>query len=226
MRAMILAAGRGERMRPLTDLLPKPLLAVGGKPLIVHHIEKLRAAGVTELVINHAWLGHCLEQALGDGSALGVQIRWSPEGDNGLETAGGIRQALPLLGEAPFLVVNGDIWVDADYGQFTALALSDDCDAHLWLVDNPPQHPHGDFALQQGKVVDTPGLTFSGIALYRPALFAPMAPGKAALRPWFQQWIASGRVSGSHLHAAWHDIGTPARLQALDAQLQAGGHAL
>ncbi len=226
MRAMILAAGRGERMRPLTDRLPKPLLAVGGKPLIVHHIDKLRAAGVTELVINHAWLGHCLEQALGDGAALGVHIRWSPEGDTGLETAGGIHHALPLLGDARFLVVNGDIWLDTDYRPFTMQTLAPGCDAHLWLVDNPPQHPHGDFALQDGRVIDTPGLTFSGVALYRPALFAKMTPGKAALRPWFQQWIAAGRVSGTHLQATWQDIGTPARLQALDEQLRAEGHAL
>ena len=139
MKAMILAAGRGERMRPLTDLLPKPLLAVGGKPLIVHHIEKLKSAGVTELVINHAWLGHKLVEVLGDGSSLGVTIHWSAE-ESALETAGGIVQALPLLGADPFLVINGDTWLDLDYHTLVSQPLGDDL-AHLWLVPNPPQTP-------------------------------------------------------------------------------------
>jgi len=219
MRAMILAAGRGERMRPLTDQLPKPLLSVGGQPLIVHHIRKLQAAGVTQLVINHAWLGDKLLAALGDGSALGVSIHWSAEGESGLETAGGIRQALPLLGSEPFLVINGDIWLACDYQAFVSQSL-DGVDGHLWLVDNPPQHPHGDFALEQGRVVDRPGLTFSGVALYRPELFAPMATGKAPLLPFFQRWIAQRRLSGAHLQADWRDIGTPQRLAELDAQLK------
>ena len=154
MKAMILAAGRGERMRPLTDLLPKPLLAAGGKPLIVHHIEKLAAAGVTQLVINHAWLGHKLVAALGDGSALGVSIHWSAE-ESALETAGGIVQALPLLGSEPFLVINGDTWLDLDYRALVSQPLGEDL-AHLWLVPNPPQHPKGDFSLQAGRVLDTP----------------------------------------------------------------------
>ena len=226
MRVMILAAGRGERMRPLTDVLPKPLLCVGGKPLIVHHIEKLARAGVRELVINHAWLGEKLEAALGDGSAYGVRIRWSAEEPGGLETAGGIRQALPLLGDDPFLVVNGDIWLDCDYAQFVQQQLGTDL-AHLWLVDNPPQHPQGDFCLQQGRVLDRPGLTFSGVALYQPTAFADVPCGKVPLRPWFQRWIAAGRVGGSHLQADWRDIGTPQRLTELDDQLQAGAvHAL
>ena len=226
MRVMILAAGRGERMRPLTDALPKPLLCVGGKPLIVHHIEKLVRAGVRELVINHAWLGDKLEAALGDGSAYGVRIRWSAEEPGGLETAGGIRQALPLLGDDPFLVVNGDIWLDCDYAQFVQQPLGTDL-AHLWLVDNPPQHPQGDFCLQQGRVLDRPGLTFSGVALYQPEAFADVPCGKVPLRPWFQRWIAAGRVGGSHLQADWRDIGTPQRLAELDGQLQAGAeHAL
>ena len=226
MRVMILAAGRGERMRPLTDVLPKPLLCVGGKPLIVHHIEKLVRAGVRELVINHAWLGDKLEAALGDGSAYGVRIRWSAEEPGGLETAGGIRQALPLLGDDPFLVVNGDIWLDCDYAQFVQQQLGTDL-AHLWLVDNPPQHPQGDFCLQQGRVLDRPGLTFSGVALYQPEAFADVPCGKVPLRPWFQHWIAAGRVGGSHLQADWRDIGTPQRLTELDDQLQAGAvHAL
>ena len=226
MRVMILAAGRGERMRPLTDAQPKPLLSVGGKPLIVHHIEKLVRAGVRELVINHAWLGDKLEAALGDGSAYGVRIRWSAEEPGGLETAGGIRQALPLLGDDPFLVVNGDIWLDCDYAQFVQQPLGTDL-AHLWLVDNPPQHPQGDFCLQQGRVLDRPGLTFSGVALYQPTAFADVPCGKVPLRPWFQRWIAAGRVGGSHLQADWRDIGTPQRLTELDNQLQAGAvHAL
>ncbi len=219
MRAMILAAGRGERMRPLTDELPKPLLCVGGKPLIVHHIEKLRAAGIGELVINHAWLGDKLEAALGDGSRFGVQIRWSAEATGGLETAGGIRQALPLLGDAPFLVVNGDIWLDCDYAVFVQQTLGDDL-AHLWLVDNPPQHPQGDFTLQQGRVLAQPALTFSGVALYQPQAFADMPLGKAPLLPWFRRWIAADQVAGSHLQAEWRDIGTPERLMQLDQLLR------
>ena len=219
MRAMILAAGRGERMRPLTDELPKPLLCVGGKPLIVHHIEKLRAAGIRELVINHAWLGDKLEAALGDGSRFGVQIRWSAEVAGGLETAGGIRQALPLLGEAPFLVVNGDIWLDGDYAVFVQQSLGEDL-AHLWLVDNPPQHPQGDFSLRQGRVLAQPALTFSGVALYQPQAFAEVPAGKQPLLPWFRRWIAADQVSGSHLQVEWRDIGTPERLVQLDQLLR------
>ena len=173
-----------------------------------------------------ARLGDKLEAALGDGSAYGVRIRWSAEEPGGLETAGGIRQALPLLGDAPFLVINGDIWLDCDYAQFVQQPLAGDL-AHLWLVDNPPQHPQGDFCLQQGRVLDRPGLTFSGVALYQPTAFADVPCGKVPLRPWFQRWIAAGRVGGSHLQADWRDIGTPQRLTELDDQLQAGAvHAL
>ncbi|TNI87099.1 N-acetylmuramate alpha-1-phosphate uridylyltransferase MurU [Aeromonas sobria] len=222
MKAMILAAGRGERMRPLTDLLPKPLLAVGGKPLIVHHIDKLKAAGVTTLVINHAWLGHKLVEALGDGSALGVTIHWSAE-ESALETAGGIVQALPLLGPAPFLVINGDTWLDLDYGSLVSQPLGDDL-AHLWLVPNPPQHPTGDFALQQGRVMDTPAFTFSGVGLYDPAAFAGLAGGARKLAPLLREWMAQGRVGGSLLAGEWRDIGTVERLRELDDQLQARTH--
>ncbi|HHW4402316.1 TPA: N-acetylmuramate alpha-1-phosphate uridylyltransferase MurU [Aeromonas hydrophila] len=222
MKAMILAAGRGERMRPLTDLLPKPLLAVGGKPLIVHHIEKLKAAGVTELVINHAWLGHKLVESLGDGRALGVTIHWSAE-ESALETAGGIVQALPLLGADPFLVINGDTWLDLDYHTLVSQPLGDDL-AHLWLVPNPPQHPSGDFALQEGRVVDTPAFTFSGVGLYDPAAFAGLTPGARKLAPLLRDWMAQGRVGGSLLAGEWRDIGTVARLQALDDQLQGRTH--
>ena len=222
MKAMILAAGRGERMRPLTDLLPKPLLAVGGKPLIVHHIEKLKEAGVTELVINHAWLGHKLVESLGDGSALGVTIHWSAE-ESALETAGGIVQALPLLGSEPFLVINGDTWLDLDYHTLVSQPLGDDL-AHLWLVPNPPQHPSGDFALQEGRVMDTPAFTFSGVGLYDPAAFAGLAGGARKLAPLLRDWMAQGRVGGSLLAGEWRDIGTVDRLRELDDQLQARTH--
>jgi MurNAc alpha-1-phosphate uridylyltransferase len=222
MKAMILAAGRGERMRPLTDLLPKPLLAVGGKPLIVHHIEKLAAAGVTTLVINHAWLGHKLVEALGDGSHFGLSIHWSAE-ESALETAGGIVQALPLLGPAPFLVINGDTWLDLDYHTLVSQPLGDDL-AHLWLVPNPPQHPNGDFALQGGRVMDTPAFTFSGVGLYDPAAFAGLAGGARKLAPLLRDWMAQGRVGGSLLAGEWRDIGTVDRLRELDDQLQARTH--
>jgi N-acetyl-alpha-D-muramate 1-phosphate uridylyltransferase len=220
MKAMILAAGRGERMRPLTDLLPKPLLAVRGKPLIVHHIEKLQRAGVTELVINHAWLGHKLVEALGDGSEFGVQIQWSAE-ETALETAGGIVQALPLLGPEPFLVINGDTWLDLDYCTLLDQAQGDDL-AHLWLVPNPLQHPHGDFALQAGRVLDTPALTFSGVGVYRPEAFADLPVGARKLAPLLREWMAQGRVGGSLLAGEWRDIGTVERLRELDDELQVG----
>lgn len=215
MHAMILAAGRGERMRPLTDHTPKPLLQVGGKPLIVWHIERLAQAGFTELVINHAHLGQQIEQALGDGSQWGVHIRYSPE-QVALETAGGIAQAMPLLGNAPFLVVNGDVFTDIDYGR---LQLPAGKLAHLVLVDNPPQHPAGDFCLQQGLVqaAGMPMLTFSGIGVYHPALFHPVQPGEAAkLAPLLRAAMQQALVSGVRHAGLWHDIGTPQRLQQLD----------
>ncbi|MGY6038310.1 N-acetylmuramate alpha-1-phosphate uridylyltransferase MurU [Aeromonas sp. AE23HZ002T15] len=218
MKAMILAAGRGERMRPLTDSLPKPLLAVGGKPLIVHHIEKLKAAGVTSLVINHAWLGHKLVEALGDGRQFGVRIQWSAE-DSALETAGGIVQALPLLGAEPFLVINGDTWLELDYAALVNPPLGEDL-AHLWLVPNPPQHPDGDFALQAGRVLDAPALTFSGVGLYRPEAFGHLSAGARKLAPLLREWMAADRVGGSQLPGEWRDIGTVARLRELDEQLQ------
>jgi N-acetyl-alpha-D-muramate 1-phosphate uridylyltransferase len=222
MKAMILAAGRGERMRPLTDHCPKPLLPAGGKPLIVWHIERLRAAGYTELVINHAHLGAQLEAALGDGRDWGVRIAWSREGE-ALETAGGIRFALPLLGEAPFLVVNGDIYTDMDFAR-VAQRLDGTADlAHLVLVPNPPHHPAGDFHLAGERVsaIGEPRLTFSGIGVYHPALFAHLperAPAKLA--PLLQSAMAQGRVSGQRHAGHWADIGTPARLAELDAWLR------
>ena len=217
---MILAAGRGERMRPLTDHCPKPLLTAGGKPLIVWHIERLRDAGFTELVINHAHLGDRLEAALGHGSNLGVSIAWSREGQ-ALETAGGIRYALGLLGEAPFLVVNGDVFTDIDFAPLARQPAGRDL-AHLVLVPNPAHHPTGDFHLSDGRVMaeGEPKLTFSGIGVYHPALFAGLperAPAKLA--PLLRAAMAEGRVGGE-LHAGhWLDIGTPQRLAELDAWL-------
>jgi N-acetyl-alpha-D-muramate 1-phosphate uridylyltransferase len=224
-KAMILAAGLGNRMRPLTDHTPKPLLMAGGKPLIGWQIERLRAAGFTDLVINHAHLGQQLEDALGDGAAWGVQIAWSREGEP-LETAGGIATALPLLGDAPFVVTNGDVFVGFDYARLHAvlaqMAASSQTLAHLVLVDNPPQHPQGDFSLAEGRV--TPGgadaLTFSGIGCYHPALFADVMPGqKAALAPLLKAAMAEGRVTGEYFAGRWEDVGTPERLAALDRSL-------
>jgi MurNAc alpha-1-phosphate uridylyltransferase len=218
MKAMILAAGRGERMRPLTDYTPKPLLKVGGKALIVWHIERLAAAGFNDIVINHAHLGEQIEDALGDGSQWGVNIQYSPE-KIALETAGGIANAMPLLGNSPFLVVNGDVYTDID---FAALKLAPPNLAHLVMVDNPPQHAAGDFTLSSGKlsVEGTEKLTFSGVGVYEPSLFAGIVRGEAAkLAPLLKVAMAQRLVSGTHHQGAWHDIGTPERLQALDSQL-------
>lgn len=222
MRAMILAAGRGERMRPLTDHLPKPLLEAGGKALIVHQIERLRAAGCTELVINHAHLGHLLEATLGDGRTLGVHIAWSAE-RHALETAGGIRQALPLLGDAPFLVVNGDVFCDVDLAALASPGLAAGDLARLVLVPNPTHHPHGDFVLAGSRIrsAGEPRLTFSGIGLYAPALFAGVAPGAAApLAPLLREAIAADRVGGLCHRGCWVDVGTPQRLAELDRSLR------
>lgn len=228
MRAMILAAGRGERMRPLTDACPKPLLQAGGKPLIVWHIERLRDAGFTDIAINHAHLGAMIEAALGDGGAFGVRLRYSPEAE-ALETAGGIRQALPLLGDAPFLVVNGDVFCDAELAALRATGegLTADGDlAHLLMVPNPEHHPGGDFHLADGRLHrdGEPRLTFSGLGVYHPALFAGIAPDtRAALGPLLREAMDAGRASGA-LHAGyWLDVGTPARLAELDARLRRTG---
>jgi MurNAc alpha-1-phosphate uridylyltransferase len=217
---MILAAGRGERMRPLTDHTPKPLLRAGGKPLIVHHIERLAAAGLRDIVVNHAHLGGQIEATLGDGSALGVHIRYSPEGQ-ALETGGGIFRALPLLGPNPFLVVNGDVWTDID---FSALTIAPRDLAHLVLVDNPPHHPQGDFTLRERRVLaggldGSPRLTFSGIGIYHPKLFTGCMPGAFPLAPLLRSAMAHGLVSGTHHRGAWIDIGTPERLAELDRDL-------
>lgn len=217
MKAMILAAGRGERMRPLTDHTPKPLLIAGGKPLIRYHIERLAAAGIRELVINHAHLGAQIEAALGDGAGFGVEIRYSPE-EQALETGGGIFRALPLLGPEPFLVVNGDVWTDVD---LAGLALDAGDLAHLVLVNNPPHNPKGDFVLVEGRVRSegTPRLTFSGIGLYRPELFDGQTPGAFPLAPLLRQAMKAGRVGGRHHGGHWFDIGTPERLALLDRRL-------
>ncbi len=218
MKAMILAAGRGERMRPLTDTTPKPLLPVAGKPLIIHHIERLAAAGIRQLVINHAHLGDLIEARLGDGSAWGLQIRYSPE-ETALETGGGIFRALPLLGEAPFLVVNGDVWCDLDFSQ---LQLPEGMLAHLVLVPNPAHHPQGDFELQGERVSEGRGerLTFSGIGIYDPALFGDCRAGAFPLAPLLRAAMAEARVSGVCHRGLWVDVGTPERLRDLEQRLR------
>ena len=220
MKAMILAAGRGERMRPLTDTMPKPLLKAGGKPLIQYHIEALRDAGIRELVINHAHLGALLVEYLGSGERLGVCICYSAEPEGALETGGGIRHALPLLGEHPFIVVNGDIWTDYPYQQLrrTPAGL-----VHLVLVDNPEHNPAGDFSLEGDSVTDAGAhkLTFSGIGLYHPDLFAAAPDGAFPLAPLLRSAMQEGQVSGEYYPGQWMDIGSPQRLGELDRKLRA-----
>lgn len=221
MRAMILAAGRGERMRPLTDHLPKPLLTVAGKSLIVHHIEALAFAGVLDIVINHAWLGHLIEQQLGDGHQFGVRLHYSAEGPTGLETAGGIKKALPLLGAEPFIVINGDVLSTFNYGKLVAQSLTQDALAHLVLVPNPPQHPAGDFAFAAAQPwlisAGDEQYTFSGIALYHPDFFKNVPEGVQKLAPFLRQAMAQQQVSGELFRGYWADIGTPERLQQADS---------
>jgi len=216
---MILAAGLGTRMRPLTDHCPKPLLEAGGKPLIVHHLERLRAGGIIDVVINVSYRAEQLVAALGDGRDFGVHIAWSRE-TTPLETGGGIRQALPLLGEAPFLLVNGDVWCDLDPAGLPA--LGDDL-ARLVLVDNPDHHPQGDFHLDAAGRVHAEGeprLTFAGISLLDPALVADEPPGAFALAPLLRRAMAEGRVGGHRHRGAWIDVGTPERLAELDRRLR------
>lgn len=217
MKAMILAAGRGERMRPLTDHTPKPLLLVAGKPIIEHTINQLVIAGFTDLVINHAHLGTQIEQKLGDGRQFAASIQYSPEGEQGLETAGGIINALPLLGDEVFLVVNGDIATDFDFATLKNVAVDL---AHLVLVPNPSHHPEGDFGINNTGLVDEQAqeqLTFSGIGLYSPKLFYDLPAGSRKLGPLLRQAIAKRRVSGQKHSGFWLDIGTPERLQELNA---------
>ena len=239
MKAMILAAGRGERMRPLTDHTPKPLLKVGGKPLIVWHLERLAQAGFKEIVINHAHLGEQIEQALGNGSKWGLSIQYSPE-KVALETAGGIANALPLLGTEPFLVVNGDTFIEIDFKStkvdFIGIALQANIheDAghpiklvHLVLVDNPPQHPNGDFAIefksQSEGMLKNEGaqmLTFSGVGVYHPDLFSEVIVGQPAkLAPLLRKAIDNNAATAQYYQGVWHDIGTPERLKNLDESL-------
>ena len=222
MRAMILAAGRGERMRPLTDKLPKPMLPAGGKPLLQYHVEALARAGVTELVINHARFGERLEAWFADGAAFDVQIRYSAEGDSPLETGGGIKRALPLLGDAPFLVVNGDTWTDFPFEslQQTVTGL-----AHLVLVPNPAHHPHGDFALAASQVrsAGQPAYTFSGIGIYHPALFHSVPEHTFPLAPLLRRAMADRRITGELYRGRWFDIGTPERLAELEQHLTQHG---
>ncbi|WP_373974447.1 nucleotidyltransferase family protein [Chitinibacter sp. SCUT-21] len=215
MKAMILAAGRGERMRPLTDVTPKPLLDVVGTPLIGWHLKRLVAAGIDQIVINHAWLGQQIEDTLQDGAAYGAQIQYSAE-TTALETAGGITTALPLLGEAPFLVVNGDVFTDIDFSQAALQQLDAGILAHLILVPNPPQHPNGDFALVDGKAQSDgeQKYTFSGIGIYHPDLFADLAANQPAkLGPLLREAMTQGRVSASLHTGLWMDVGTVERLE-------------
>ncbi len=217
MKAMVLAAGRGERLRPLTDSVPKPLIEVGGRPLIAWHLAALRRAGVTQVVVNLSWLGEQLRAALGDGRSFGLELRYTDEGPVALETGGGILNALPLLGPAPFLVVSADIFTDLDFRQ---LHLEPGALAHLVLVPNPAHHPRGDFALR-GDVVVEEGerLTYGNVGLYRPEFFAGCTPGRFPLVEPLRRAIAAGAVRGELFRGQWWDVGTPQRLAQLSERL-------
>jgi len=222
---MILAAGRGNRMRPLTDHAPKPLLKVGGKALIVWHLENLAKAGFKDVVINHAHLGSQIEAVLGEGAQWNISIQYSSE-DTALETAGGIAKALHYLGEEPFLVVNGDVFIDIDFTHLTTALLPGKL-AHLVMVDNPPQHPQGDFVFRNGtlEIEGEPKLTFSGVAVYHPSLFSGITPGQVVkLAPLLQQAISKSLITAEHHDGIWHDVGTPERLYELDRQLSDQQH--
>lgn len=220
MKAMILAAGKGERLRPLTLHTPKPLVRAAGVPLIEYHLRALTRAGFTDVVINHAWLGQQIEDYLGDGERFGLRIQYSPEGEP-LETGGGIFKALPLLGAEPFVVVNGDIFTDYDFANLRRPLQG--C-AHLVLVDNPPHHPSGDFLLQDGQVADAVAghaiLTYSGIAVLNPALFAGCQAGAFKLAPLLRSAMAAGAVSGERFAGRWVDVGTHERLAEVERLLQ------
>jgi MurNAc alpha-1-phosphate uridylyltransferase len=224
-RALVLAAGRGERLRPLTDFVPKPLLVAGGKSLIQWQVENLARAGFRDLVVNHAHLGDLIERALGDGSRFGVRIAYSPEA-TALETAGGIVQALPLLGTGPFLVVSSDINTEFDYASLhkPIAAIAADpaaTTAHFVLVDNPPWHRDGDMGLADGRVTRAgPKLTYGGISVFHPAMFAGLSRGThVKLFPWAYDFVDAGRVSGERYAGAWDNVGTPEHLEALDRRL-------
>ena len=223
MKAMILAAGRGERMRPLTLTRPKPLLEVGGRALIEHHLSELAAAGIRSIVINLSWLGEQIRAHLGDGAAFGVAIEYSEEGAEPLETGGGIRRALPMLASGPFVVVNGDVWTDYPYEELGGRLAAGDL-AHVVLVPNPDHHPGGDFGLSDGRMVEPPGarLTFSGVGIYRPELFADQADRSFRLAPLLRSAARGGRVSAELYSGAWYDIGTPERLAWLNQRYNSG----
>lgn len=231
MKAMIFAAGRGERMRPLTDTCPKPLLQVRGRPLIVWHILNLVRADITEIVINHAHLGHMIEEALGDGSQFGARIVYSPEG-TALETAGGIAKARHLLGDEPFVAVAADIYCPHfDYAQAKEALVDNDVwgnphasdrrdVAWLYLVKNPAHHPKGDFALNNFSIANDgePRFTFSGIGVYRPQMFDSVTPGQSAqIAPILREYASRGQVGGELYRGDWTDVGTPERLAQLNA---------
>ena len=232
MKALILAAGLGERMRPLTNTTPKPLLQAGGKPLIAWHLEKLAALGATDVVVNTSWLASQFPETLGDGSRWGLRLHYRFEGDTPLETGGGMHNALGLLADAPFLAVNGDVWTDFDFARLPAEPPGL---AHLVLVDNPPQHPAGDFALHDDGRVNSEGeprLTFAGIGMYRASLFddwrsiigdvagVDETPPRFKLAPLLRAAMARGQVAGTHHAGRWTDVGTPERLAELDASLR------
>lgn len=221
---MILAAGKGERMRPLTLARPKPLLSVGRRALIEHHLDALGREGFREVVINLSWLGPQVVEALGDGLRYGLRIRYSDEGPEPLETGGGIFRALPLLGSEPFIVLNGDVWTDYPYSNLRD-ALSEGDLAQLVLVENPPHNPAGDFELQHHRVVEAGGqrFTFSGLGVYRPELFAGCKDGKFKLAPLLRAAVAQGRVGGELYTGGWTDVGTPERLAELDKKLTGAG---
>jgi len=220
-KAMVMAAGRGERLRPLTDTVPKPLAPVAGKPLILYHLEALAKAGIQDVVINLSWLGDRIKAALGDGHDYGVRIHYSEEGPVPLETAGGIFNALPLLGPRPFLVVNGDVWTDIDFGR---LVLDDAADACVVLVPNPAHNSRGDFALDGDVVIERDGVrqsyTYSGVGVYRPEFFSGCSPGKFPLLPLLKRAIAAHRLRGQMHQGEWFDVGSIERLRELDSRVR------
>ena len=215
MKCMLLAAGLGERLRPITDKIPKPLVEIAGKPLIDYHLENLKSAGYEEIVINLSYLGEMIESHLGDGSHFNVTIHYSHEGESPLETAGGIIQALPMLGDQPFLVLNADIWCNHS---LSFANLDQDKLAHIVLVDNPAHHPKGDFAYEYGKIYNQGKnyLTYSGIGIYNPKLFKNIAAGKHALAPILRNAIEEGLVSAEYYSGEWFDTGTKERLVEAD----------
>lgn len=212
MKCMILAAGRGERLRPITDQIPKPLVEVNGKPLILYHIENLKSCGIKDFVINTAWLGEKLVEFLGNGEKFGVNISWSHEIAGGLETAGGLRHAISLLGTDPFLVVNGDIFIDLpNYHEFVEHKLND-MKAHLWFIENAKHNPQGDFDIEQGFVTQNRHYTFAGVAMYDPKAILEIPDERVPLKPWFIKWMEERKMTGELLNCPWFDVGSIERL--------------